>query len=175
MALRKAELTRAAFGRPQLQKPKPRAFTKAKEDKFLAALAATCNVTQSARRAGVSKAAVYERRQKSAAFRARWAATVGEAYANLELAMLERMMNGTVKTVRRADGSVDETRDYPNAIALQLLRLHRETAIEAEQEHDPEEIEEVRVRLAERIERLRKRIATDAGRQAGKGDATDAA
>jgi hypothetical protein len=171
MGRRQPELTRAAFGRPQLQKPKAKAFTKDKEDRFLAALAATCNVARSARRARVSKAAVYDRRQKSAAFRARWAAAVSEAYASLELAMLERMMNGTVKTVRRADGSVDETRDYPNAIALQLLRLHRDTAAEADREHDPEEIDEVRQRLAERIERLRQRIEAETKR----GPAGDAA
>jgi hypothetical protein len=152
------EVTRAAFGRPQVRKAKPRAFDKTKQDIFFETLAATCNVTRSARRAGVGKFAVYDHRRKSAAFRARWAAAIGEAYANLELTMIERMLNGTVKTVRRADGSVDETREYPNAIALQLLRLHRDTAVEAERDHEPEDVEEVRAQLAERLERLRGRM-----------------
>ncbi|HWT12837.1 MAG TPA: hypothetical protein VN231_08805 [Allosphingosinicella sp.] len=156
-------------GRPQLRKPRRGAFTKAKQERFFAELAATCNVTLSARKARIHRTTVYEHRLKSAEFRARWAAAVREAYAALELMMLERGMNGTVKTITRADGAVQRIHEYPNAMALQLLRMHRQTAAEAEEIHDPEDIEEVRARIAKKLERLRKRIAK------GEGGGSDAA
>ena len=142
----------------RLCKPRRKAFTKAKQERFLAALAATCNVAAACRAARVSDTCVYQRRKKDAAFRAGWAEAVRDAYGRLELAMLQRMMDGTVTTRTRADGMVDKTHEYPNAIALQLLRLHRQSAVEAQAEHDPVDIDEVRERIALRIERLRQRM-----------------
>jgi hypothetical protein len=147
---------------PRLRKAGRRAFTKAKQGRFLAALAATCNVSAACRRARVSDSCVYEHRRKDAAFRAGWVEAVREAYGRLELMTLERMMNGTVTTRTRADGSVDTTHEYPNALALQLLRLHRGTGSEPEQAPTAEDIDEVRERIAQRIDRLRIRMEKEA-------------
>lgn len=136
-------------------------FTQAKQDRFFETLATTCNVEAAVRAAKVASSTVYRERARSAAFRARWAAALAEGYARLEAMMLERAMNGTVKTVTRADGSTQTMHEYPNAIALTLLRLHREAASAAEIEHEPEDIEEVRRRLARKIERLRARLVRD--------------
>lgn len=163
----KREMALAGGGRPQM-KDKKRGFTAAKREIFFAELAATCNVSASARRAGVCKATVYAHRRACAAIRARWAVAVRESYANLELAMLERALNGSVKTVTRADGSIDKTHEYPNAVALTLLRRHQELAAEAGAEHDPANVGELRARLAGKIERLRKRLDKEAA-QAGRG------
>jgi hypothetical protein len=149
--------------KPQLILRRRGRFTKAKQDRFFATLAATCNVSAACRRARVSLDTVYEHRKKSAAFRARWAAAVAEAYAKLELMMIERMMNGTVKTVTRRDGATETIQEYPNHIAMLLLRLHRGAAAEAEAEHDPQDIEEARERLARRLQRLRRRLDADSG------------
>ena len=54
------------------RKAKPRDWTRAKEAKFLGALAETCNVTLSAELAGVSGTTVYRHRAKDAAFRDGW-------------------------------------------------------------------------------------------------------
>lgn len=164
MAKRKERLELTGGKVPRLRKPGRKAFTKAKQDKFLAALAATCNVRAACRRARVSDTCVYEHRRKNAGFRAGFVEAVREAYGRLELMTLERMTNGTITTRTRADGSVETIHEYPNALALQLLRLHRATAAEAEQVHNPEDIEEVRERLAQRIERLRIRMQKEAGR-----------
>ena len=72
-------------------------------------------------------------------------------------------------TRTRADGSVDKTHEYSNAIALQLLRLHRAGAAEAAVEHDPVDMEEVRERIVKRIERLRARRDGPAGAGAEQG------
>jgi len=161
MSKKRSEMALARGLRPQMRR-KERGFTGPKQDAFFEALEATCNVSAAASAAGVCKATVYVHRRNSAAFRARWAVTVREAYARLELAMLERALNGSVKTVTRADGSVESVHEYPNAVALTLLRRHQELAAEAGQEHDPAEIEELRERLAAKIERLRKRLDKEA-------------
>lgn len=156
MGKERLELGRDPKRRPQLRKAQTR-FTLARQETFFATLAAGCNVTRACRAARISRDCVYKWRIKSAAFRARWAEAVREGYARLELMMLERALNGTVRTLIRADGSKETVHDYPNAIALQLLRLHRQSATEAGIEHEPEDIETVRDRIARKIERLRKR------------------
>ena len=163
------ELRRGKGGRRMLQRPdKRRTFTRAKQDRFFAALAATCNVTAAYRAAGVGHYCVYDHRAKYAAFRARWAEAVREAYARLELMMVERMMNGTVKTVTRADGSTQTIHHYSDAISLQLLRLHRQTAAEAAIEHAPEEADAARARIADKLERLKARLEREAAEKAAK-------
>jgi hypothetical protein len=155
-----------------MKRPTSKSFVKARQERFLAALASTCNVAAACRSARVSRTTVDRHKKTNAAFRAGWAEAVREAYGRLELMTLERMMNGMVTTRTRADGSVDKTHEYPNAVALQLLRLHQAGAAEAAAEHDPVDMEEVRERLVRRIERLRARRDGAAG-AAGHGAGQD--
>lgn len=166
MAKRQRKLVLTGTRGRRMTKPAKVHFTKDRQETFLAELAATCNVTASSAAAGVSTTCVYNHRRKNAAFRAGWAEAVREAYARLELMTLERMMNGTVTTRTRADGSVDKTHSYPTAVALQLLRLHKSSAAEAAVEHDPVAIEEVRERVIRRLARLRARMAKEAAAKA---------
>jgi ribosomal protein L24E len=152
-----AELTIVGGATPRARKPRRNDWTKAKEETFLTTLAETCNVTHSAGTAGVSVAAAYNRRKANAAFRAGWAEAIGTAYQRLELVMLDRALNGTEKIVVRKDGSEERMREYPNQIALHLLKMHRDGAMEALAEPAEGEVEELRERLFEKLERLRKR------------------
>lgn len=167
MAKGRMQLTGGA--RPQYRKPHPTAFTKKRQDRFFEVLAQTCNVTAACRAAKVAPSTVYRHQEKDATFRARWKAAIRQAYSALELATLERMMKGSVTTRTRPDGSVETIHQYPNQIALQLLRLHRQNAAEAETaaaaEQQQEDIEEVRERIARRIERLRLRIERERGQK----------
>lgn len=163
---RKAELTIAGGATPRLRKPRARDWTKAKEETFLTTLAETCNVTVAAKAAGVSVSAAYARRKKVAAFRAGWAEAIATAYQRLELVMLDRALNGMEKIVVRKDGSEERMREYPNQVALHLLKMHRETASEIINEPDEAEVEEVRGRLLEKLRRLRKRIQAEEQEQA---------
>ena len=135
-----------------------RDWTKKKESNFLTVLAETCNVTIACRETGVSVAAVYARRKKNAAFRAAWGEAISVAYRRLELMLLERSFNGTEKVVTRKDGSEERVREYPNGIALQLFKMHKDTAIEAEAEHSSEAVEELREKLRRKLNRLRTRL-----------------
>jgi hypothetical protein len=140
-----------------MRKPGPRDWTKAKEAKFLSVLADTCNVTCAAHEAGVSTSGVYRRRKENAAFRAGWLEAVAIAYQRLELVLLDRAFNGTEKVVQRRDGSEERMREYSNQLGLALLKMHRDTAVEAAPENEPPNIDEIRERLFKKLERLRKR------------------
>jgi hypothetical protein len=141
----------------QVRRGSDRNWSKAKEAKFLSVLAETCNVTLACEAAKVSNSAAYCRRRSDAAFRAGWLDAIGAGYQKLELVLLERALNGTEKVVIKTDGREERMREYPNAIALTLLRMHRDTAAEAETEVPVEDIAEIRERLLEKLQRLRKR------------------
>ena len=151
------ELTIVGGDKSQVRKARKNGWTKTKEEKFFTALGETCNVTLAAEAAGMSLTSAYERRKKVAAFRAGWAEAIATAYQRLELVMLDRALNGTEKIVVRKDGSEERMREYPNQIALHLLKMHRDSAMEAMEEPAEAEIEEVRERLFEKLQRLRKR------------------
>jgi hypothetical protein len=53
-------------------------------------------------------------------------------------------------------------REYPNHIALQLLKMHRETAVEAQADVPEDEVSEARQRVLEKLGRLRERITAQA-------------
>ena len=151
--------------KPKVRKPRRNEWTRAKEQTFFTALAETCNVKLAAEIAGMSVAGAYWRRKRDAAFRAGWAEAIGAAYQRLELVMLDRALNGTEKVVVRKDGSEERMREYPNQIAMHLLKMHRDSAMQAIEEPDEADVADVRARLVEKLERLRRRFeAEDEGK-----------
>lgn len=148
-----------------MRRPRSNEWTKAKEKLFFTALAETCNVKLAAEFAGMSAAGAYWRRKRNAPFRATWAEAIATAYQRLELVMLDRALNGTEKVVVRKDGSEERMREYPNQIALHLLKMHRDSAMEAMAEPTDAEVEELRQRLFDKLERVRKR---EEARETGK-------
>jgi len=155
--VRPRNLTLIGGEKSQLRQPSKRDWTKVKEREFLTALSETCNVTRASAEAGVSTGHAYARRKTNAAFRAGWAEAIGAAYQRLELMLLDRSLNGTEKIVRRKDGSEERMLEYSNQTALTLLKMHRDTAAEADVETPPERVEEIRERLIQKLQRLKKR------------------
>ena len=145
---------------------RPRDWTKEKEADFLSVLADTCNVTLASKEAGVSISGAYRRRQENAAFRAGWLEALSLAYQRLELVLLDRAFNGTEKVVRRRDGSEERMLEYSNQLGLTLLKMHRDTADAASKEYAPEQVEELRERLLNKLRRLKARAAAEAERVA---------
>ena len=154
---RKPGLTLVAASKPQLKKRAGRDWSKAKAQKFLKVLAQTCNVSEACRRSGVPMTVAYRRRKMDAAFRAEWVEMIAIGYQRLEAVLLERAFNGTERVVTRKDGSEERMHEYPNHIALQLLKMHRETAIEAEHDMAETDVEELRERLVRKLQRMKKR------------------
>ncbi|MGN6849425.1 MAG: hypothetical protein ACTHJK_08135 [Sphingomicrobium sp.] len=156
------KLTLSGGKKPQMRKSRPRDWNKEKETNFLSVLADTCNVTRAAEEAGVSVSAAYARRGKNAAFRAAWLEAMAVAYQRLELVLLDRAFNGTEKLVKRRDGSEERMLEYSNQLGLTLLKMHRDTAVEASTEFQPDQIEELKERLLSKLRRLKQRDAQKA-------------
>jgi hypothetical protein len=154
---RKPKLTLVAAKKPQRKKRAKRDWSKAKAARFLAVLADTCNVSEACRRSGVPMTVAYRRRKMDAAFRAEWAEMIAIGYQRLEGVLLERAFNGTERVVTKKDGGEERMREYPNQLGLMLLRMHRETAIEADRELSEEEVSEIRERLVRKLQRMKKR------------------
>lgn len=91
---------------------------------FLAELAATSNVTASARKAEISPSRAYEVRRQDPEFYREWQEALCEGYDHLEMNLLHRLREGEVKP---ASGAKRGTRVFDNATALRLLTLHRES------------------------------------------------
>ena len=157
----KSALVLVAGGKPQKRKATPRNWSKEKEVIFLSVLADTCNVTRAAEEAEVSTSSAYERRKQNAAFRAGWLEAISVAYQRLELVLLDRAFNGTEKVVKRRDGSEERMLEYSNQLGLTLLKMHRDTTVEASTEFQPDQIEEMRERLFNKLRRLKERAAAE--------------
>lgn len=177
MARAVTQVRTAGGKRPQLRKPKREQWNKRKQERFLAELAATCNVAASCRAVKMSDQSVYRLRQRSPEFRAGWEAALCEGYARLEMMMLERMLNGTVKPVFHGGKQVGEVTEYPNAVALQLMRQHAPAVRAASQPVSDEEAAAMRAELAARLDEMAARLAATAVGDAqddGDGDDADA-
>jgi hypothetical protein len=159
-------MTLVASRRPQLRKAAARDWSKEKAARFLSVLADTCNVSEACRRSGVPMTVAYRRRKMDAAFRAAWLEAIAAAYSRLELVLLDRAFNGTEKIVKRRDGSEERMLEYPNQLGLMLLKMHRDSATEAESELPTEDVDEIRERLVRKLQRLKKRDEEQEARRA---------
>jgi hypothetical protein len=144
-------------------RPSHRSWTRAKERKFLEALATCCNVKLAARMAKVSTSAAYVRRTKYASFQAAWDSALATGYAQLELMMLERALHGVEKVVIARDGTKTVMREYSDRVGLALLRMHRDTAKTADEPVDDIEHDEARERIIARLHRMRELDEEPAG------------
>ena len=149
-------------GAPQ-RRPKRRSdWTKAMANRFVETLADTCNVTLASAAIGRSISNVYKWRGKDASFRAAWDRALAVGYSRLELMLLERALHGVEKTVVARDGTSSVMREYPDRVALTLLRMHRETAALAEESIDGREHDEACERIIAKLGRLKERDAAAA-------------
>ena len=139
----------------------PQTITEEQIQTFFETLADTCNVVRSAKAAGFAKDWAYRKRKTDAAFRNGWALAVREGYAKLELVLLERAMVGTPKLVRTSNGDDREMREYSTSLAVALLKRHAAVADAAQYDPSDEELAEVRDRILEKLEGLKRRLAAE--------------
>ena len=158
---RKRRLGLTGGDKPQLRQTTARSWSKAKAKEFLSVLAETCNVSEACRQSGIAVSAAYRRRKSDAGFRASWLETIAAAYQRLELVLLDRAFNGTEKLIKRRDGSEEVMMEYSNSLGLALLKLHHDSAVEADTAFEPDDIDELRARLINKLERMRKRDGGD--------------
>ena len=143
--------------RPQMRKASGKSWNKDKEETFLSVLLETCNVTRACAAAGVGVTSAYRRRNENAGFRSAWGAVIAVAYRQLEMVLLERAYLGVEKVGLTKAGVPVVMREYSNQLGIALLKMHRDSAADAEFELPGDEIEEVRARLVRKLQRLRRR------------------
>ncbi|MET1755038.1 hypothetical protein ABVV53_06130 [Novosphingobium sp. RD2P27] len=135
---------------------------------FLAHLAATSNVTASAKAAGVSTSRAYDARRSDPGFYRQWQEALCEGYEHLEMALLQRLREGEIKP---ASGAKRGTRVFDNATTLRLLTVHRDSASRQQAIRDNRDSGVILERINARIDRLRVPVVLEAAVEAG-GEAT---
>lgn len=142
---------------------------------FLDHLAETSNVSVAAKRAGVSRSAVYRLRAISPAFSNGWQSAIATAYDELEIRMLKTARFGMLKPVKRPDGSIGRATEYDDAQGLKLLMAYKANVEKGRGDvvGDAVAAATAREQLAATLEQIRQRL--DAAIGSEKPDDRDAA
>lgn len=112
----------------QSRREREGSWTAVKRAEVCAKLAETCNVRASCRAVGMSEPGFYKLRRRDAAFRAECDRAIAEAYFEIELLMLQRQKVGVKRPVFHGGKKVGTVTHYSDAVALALLRAHRDKA-----------------------------------------------
>ena len=129
----------------------------AAEERFFAELAATANVKRACAAAGVSTNAVYARRLKRPDFRAKWDAVLETGRAAVEMHLVEaakKSFDPDELDVGDAGSKVSVTE------AIRIVQLHGKAPgrnLPPEPSSPQDDIHEVRERIFQKLQRLRKR------------------
>jgi hypothetical protein len=144
---------------------------------FLDHLAETSNVSVAAKRAGVSRSAVYRLRALSPAFSNGWQSAIATGYDELEFRMLKTARFGTLKPVKRPDGTIGRATEYDDAQGLKLLMAYKASVEKANIERgrgegpgDAQAAATARDQLAAALEQIRQRLDAAIGHDTRDGD-----
>lgn len=114
---------------PMLRLQKESDIDEAKRQRFLEALAGSCNVTAAAAASGFTPSTAYKLRQADPAFAAAWQEALEIGYARLEMALLER----AIQTIEILG---DDAPDAPPPVgamtvaqAMDLMNKHRASVV----------------------------------------------
>lgn len=150
--------------RPRTAKPRATdlpAWSKA----FLSELAATSNVSASARNAGIATTTAYDARRANAEFNRLWQQALCEGYDHLEMELLHRLRSGEVKPPA---GAKRGTRAFDNATAFRLLSAHRDSAARQRAIRDNEDTEAIIQSINAKLDLMRDRkLATEGSDDGG--------
>lgn len=143
--------------RVQIARARTKQWSPRVEDRFLAALGATCNVKAACAEVGLTPASAYGHRRRWPAFGARWKAAVEEGYAQLEMGLIE------------CAGNFLSGEDLPDAApltemtvghALHLLHMHKHEVRQIGRRPGRRarlpDIEEVRLVILRRVEAIKR-------------------
>lgn len=123
------------------------------QQRFLASLAESSNVSQSAAKARVSASKAYKARREDPEFARQWLAALWEGYTHLEMEVLRRLRDG--------DQQTDANDKYDFANAIRLLNAHRETAARAQAEQRSVSAAEIRASIDRKVEAIRQQVRKD--------------
>jgi hypothetical protein len=108
--------------RVQIARARLRQWTPRVEERFLAALAATCNVKASCAEVGLTAASAYNHRRRWPAFARRWDEAIEIGYAQLEMGLIEAAGNFLSG---KEPARVGPLRGMTVGHAIHLLHMHK--------------------------------------------------
>lgn len=108
--------------RTQIARARLKQWTPRVEQRFLAALMATCNVRAACAEVGMSVAGAYAHRRRWRRFAELWDAAVAEGYARIEIALLENALNLFSLTELPPETAL---RGMDTAQAIHLIHMHK--------------------------------------------------
>jgi hypothetical protein len=94
-------------------------------ERFLEALAATCNVTVACKVAGVDRTTVYMHKEKDPEFDAAWQKALETAIELMEAEMHRRAFEGTLRPVFQGGELAGVVTEYSDTLAIFLAKAHR--------------------------------------------------
>lgn len=110
-------------------KKAPRRGSAARPDtwrpKFLALLAESCNVSHSARGAGIDPSTAHKARKTDDAFAEAWDSAIEQGVEALEFEARRRALHGTEEPVFHRGLEVGTVRKYSDTLTIFLLKAHR--------------------------------------------------
>jgi hypothetical protein len=112
-------------GKPQVRPVRKDGWTAKKRGEFLDHLAATCNVTASARLVGMGEAGAYRIRRTEPAFADMWKQAIDAGYDRLRAMLVARAMGPM--TVEIGETPVPDISAMDTDLALRLIELHGRT------------------------------------------------
>ena len=158
MAARASKSTKI---KPQLKEGEDGPLNRHWRGVFLDFLAETSNVTEAAKKAGVSPSRAYKVRREEPEFAKLWRAALLEGYEHLEFETLRRLREGTTSSGPKFD--------ITNA--LRLLVMHRESVTKAQSERYNVSAAEVRASIDRKVKNIRAQIEAERERAGQKSDA----
>ncbi|MEP3422784.1 MAG: hypothetical protein ABJN35_13680 [Erythrobacter sp.] len=120
---------------------------------FLDHLGESSNVSESARKAGVSSSRAYKTRRDEPTFAADWLAALSEGYVHLEMEVLRRMREGDLQT--------DTADKYDFANAIRLLSAHRDNAVRAQAAQRNVSAADVRASIDRKVNAIRQHVRNE--------------
>lgn len=119
-------ITRRKGGGVQVRASNSR-WTPANRARFLAALAETLNVAAASRTTGLCDRGAYKLRQRDPSFAEAWETTIADAYARVEMLLLERALSGAPEGTASASAYTRHIETLSERALLALLNQHRQS------------------------------------------------
>lgn len=151
--------------RVQIARARLRQWSPRVEDRFLAALAATCNVKAACAEVGLTPASAYLHRRRWPAFAERWKLAIEEGYIRLEVGLIEAAGNFLSGEEQPEAGPIRAiTADH----AIHLLHMHKHEVRQMGKRRSMRflrepDIEEIRAEILRKVEAIRQWNARGGG------------
>jgi len=143
--------------RVQVARARPREWSPAAENRFLAVLAGTCSVLAACTTVGLSPSSAYQHRRRRPDFAARWAEALEQGALDLETALLEAAIHAMGEP-RDPDVIPELTFDRPISAdeAIAFLRKHKNAQARRERAETRTALAELRVTWAQEDAKYRR-------------------